>query len=211
MVKKFLFLLLAACLLPLSASAAGPEKYLEGTHYLLVTPAVPTADPKAIEVVELFWYGCPHCFHFEPVLAEWLKTKPADVKFRRMPAVFAQQWVPHARAMYAAEALGALDKLHKPLFEAIHTDKRRIYDEESILALAGEAGFNVDEFRQAYDSPTVDGKVKMAMMATRDYGIDGVPSVIVNGKYRITASLAGSQEDILKVVDFLIAKERNAK
>jgi thiol:disulfide interchange protein DsbA len=209
-VKKFLYLLLA-CLLPLSATAAGPEKYLEGTHYLLVTPAVPTADPKSIEVVELFWYGCSHCFHFEPVLAGWLKTKPADVKFRRIPAVFAQQWVPHARAMYAAEALGALDKLHKPLFEAIHADKRRIFDEESIMAFAGEAGFNLDEFRQAYDSPTVDGKAKMATMATRDYGIEGVPSVIVNGKYRITATLAGSQENILKVVDFLIAKERNAK
>ena len=208
--KKFLYLLLA-CLLPLSATAAGPEKYLEGTHYLLVTPAVPTADPKSIEVVELFWYGCSHCFHFEPLLAGWLKTKPADVKFRRIPAVFAQQWVPHARAMYAAEALGALDKLHKPLFEAIHADKRRIFDEESIMVFAGEAGFNLDEFRQAYESPTVDGKTKMATMATRDYGIEGVPSVLVNGKYRITATLAGSQENILKVVDFLIAKERNAK
>jgi thiol:disulfide interchange protein DsbA len=188
-------------------NAEGPS-FEEGVHYQLVTPPVPTADATKVEVVEMFWYGCPHCFHFEPLLAEWLKTKPEGVTFRRLPAIFAKQWEAHARAMYAAEALGVLEKLHRPLFDAIHTDNRRLFDEESLVQFAGEIGIDSSEFRQAFNSPTVQGKVKMALIATRDYGIDGVPSIIVNGKYRITASMAGSQENLLKVVDFLIAKEK---
>ena len=156
----------------------------------------------------MFWYGCPHCFHFEPLVTEWLKTKPADVSFRRVPAIFAEQWKPHARALYAAEALGSLEKLHKRLLDAIHVDKRRIFDEFALMQFVTEVGFDADEFKAAYESPTVEGKVKMATLATRDYGIDGVPAVIVNGKYRITASMAGSQEAMLDVVNFLLAKER---
>ena len=206
--KKLIFALFALIISPLAATAADAVKFEEGVHYQVISPPVPTADSATIEVVEMFWYGCPHCFHFEPLVTEWLKTKPADVTFRRVPAIFAQQWVPHARAMYAAEALGSLEKLHKPLFDAIHVDKRRVFDEFALMEFATEVGFDADKFRQAYESPTVEAKVKMATLATRDYGIDGVPSVIVNGKYRTTASMAGSQEAILQVVDFLIAKER---
>lgn len=206
--KNLIFALFALLIAPLAATGADAPKFEEGVHYQLISPPVPTADTATIEVVEMFWYGCPHCFHFEPLVSEWLKTKPADVRFRRVPAIFAQQWEPHARALYAAEALGSLEKLHKPLFDAMHVDKRRIFDEFSIMEFASEVGFDADQFRQAYESPTVVAKVKMATLVTRDYGIDGVPSVIVNGKYRTTSSMAGSQEAILQVVDFLISKER---
>ena len=94
------------------------------------------------------------------------------------------------------------------MFDAIHVDKRRIFDEFALMQFVTEVGFDADEFKAAYESPTVEGKVKMATLATRDYGIDGVPAVIVNGKYRITASMAGSQEAMLDVVNFLLAKER---
>lgn len=208
--KKTLFALLALLCAPFVAQAAN-DTFVEGTHYQVIAPAVPVADPKKIEVVELFWYGCPHCFHMEPLVAEWLKTKATDVDFHRTPAIFAQQWVPHARAFYAAEALGELTKLHRPLFDGLHQDKRRLFDEDSLVAFAGEMGIDAQQFKQAFDGPTIDAKVKKAMLATRDYGIDGVPSFIVNGKYRITASMAGSQEGILAVVDFLIAKERAAR
>ena len=203
-----LFALLAFLWLPALAQAA--DTFEEGTHYQPVSPAVPVAEPGKIEVVELFWYGCPHCFHMEPLVAEWLKSKPKGVVFRRIPAIFAQQWVPHARAFYAVEALDKLEQFHRPLFDALHQDKRLIMNEDSLADFAKEMGIDAGQFRQAYDGPSVDAKVKKAMLLTRDYGIDGVPSFIVNGKYRVTASMAGSQEGILKVVDFLIEKERAA-
>jgi len=206
--KQLIFALLTLLIAPLTVSAAEAAKFEEGVNYQLISPAVPTADSATIEVVEMFWYGCPHCFHFEPLVTEWLKTKPADVSFRRVPAIFAEQWKPHARALYAAEALGSLEKLHKPLFDAIHVEKRRIFDEFALMQFVTEVGFDADEFKAAYESPTVEAKVKMATLATRDYGIDGVPAVIVNGKYRTNASMAGSQEAMLDVVNFLIAKER---
>lgn len=205
---KRLLLAVFALLLSPMVTTAEPLLYQEGVHYQLITPPVPTADASTVEVVELFWYGCPHCFHFEPLLSEWMKSKPAGVSFRRIPAIFAKQWEIHASAMYAAEALGSLEKLHRPLFDAIHTDNRRIFDEESLVQFASEVGIDATQFRQALNSPTVLAKVKLASNATRDYGIDGVPSIIINGKYRITASMAGSQEDIIKVVNFLIAKEK---
>lgn len=204
--KRVLATLLSIFLLPALAQAA--DVFEEGTHYQIVSPAVPVAEPGKSEVVELFWYGCPHCFHMEPLVAEWLKAKPDNVTFRRLPAIFAQQWVPHARAFYAVEALGQMERFHRPLFDAMHQDKRMIMNEDSLTDFAKEVGIDGGQFRQAYDGPSVDAKVKKAMLLTRDYGIDGVPSFIVNGKYRVTASMAGSQEGILKVVNFLLEKER---
>ena len=206
--KRFFAALLAALLLPTLTLAA--DAFEEGTHYQAVSPAVPVAEPGKIEVVELFWYGCPHCFHMEPLVAEWLKAKHEGMVFRRIPAIFAQQWVPHARAFYAVEALDQMERFHRPLFDAMHQDKRMIMNQDSLTDFAREMGIDAGQFRQAYDGPSVDAKVKKAMLLTRDYGIDGVPSFIVNGKYRVTASMAGSQEGILKVVDFLIQKERAA-
>lgn len=203
-------LLSSLCLavLVFAAAAAGADQFKEGKHYQLITPAVPTANPDKIEVVEMFWFGCGHCFHFEPMLEAWLKKKPDDVEFRRIPAVFAQNWVPHARAFYAASALGQEEKLHRPLFDAIHVDERKLFTEDALIKFAAEVGLPQDDFRAAYDGFAIDGKVKQAMLATRDYGIDGVPSLIVNGKYRVTASLAGGQDRMLKVVEFLVDKER---
>jgi len=204
--RRLLIVLLTV--LAFVATAASAEEFKEGKHYQLITPAVPTADAKRVEVVELFWYGCGHCFSFEPLLSAWLEKKPEDVDFRRIPAVFAQNWVPHARAFYAAAALGEGDKFHRPLFDAIHVDERKLFTEDALIRFAAEVGIPKAEFEEAYTGFAIDGKVKQAMLATRDYGIDGVPSVIVNGKYRVTASLAGGQDKMLKVVDFLVDKER---
>lgn len=201
-------LLLSVIALAFTGFQASAAEYQEGKHYQLVSPPAPTASGDQVEVVELFWYGCGHCYSFEPVLEAWLKKKPEGVNFKRIPAVFAQNWVPAARAFYAAAALGATDKLHRPLFDAIHVDQRKLFDEESLIKFAAEVGIPEDEFRAAYDGMTIDGKVKQAMFATRDYQIDGVPSMIVNGKYRVTASMAGSQKAMLKVVEFLVDKEK---
>jgi len=193
-------------LLAFGATAA-PE-FKEGQQYQLLAAPLPVAKPGKIEVVELFWYGCPHCFHFEPQIAEWLKTKPKDVEFRRVPAVFQQNWVPHARAYFAADALGVLDKYHAPLFRGIHEENRKLFDEDSLIKFAVSQGINENDFRSAYTGFAIDAKVKQAMLYTRDSGITGVPSIIVNGKYRTGAQLAGGQDQVLKVVNFLVDKER---
>lgn len=200
--------LLLACLLSIVALTASAEEYQEGVHYQLLTTPLATESGGRIEVVELFWYGCPHCFHFEPVIAKWLESKSDDVVFRRVPAVFAENWVPHARAFYAAEALGVLDKFHAPLFKAMHEEEQKIFNEEALIRFAAGQGIDEADFKSAYTGFAIDGKVKKAMMYTRDSGITGVPAVIVNGKYRTGAQMAGGQDQVLKVVDFLVAKER---
>ena len=201
-------LLLASLLTLVALSAPCAETYREGEHYQLLATPLAVQDPSKIEVVELFWYGCPHCFHFEPLLSKWLATKPANVTFRRIPAIFAENWVPHARAYFAAEALGVLDKFHAPLFRAIHEEAQKIFDEAEIIRFAGHHGIDEADFKSAYTGFAIDGKVKQAMQYTRESGITGVPSIIVNGKYRTGAQMAGGQDAILKVIDFLVAKER---
>lgn len=199
--------LLASLLALVVLNAPCAEQYREGEHYQLIATPLAVQDPSKVEVTELFWYGCSHCFHFEPLLSKWLKTKPENVVFRRIPAVFAENWVPHARAYFAAEALGVLDRFHSPLFKAIHEEAQKIFDEASLIQFAAQQNIDEADFRSAYTGFAVDGKVKQATLYTRGAGITGVPSVIVNGKYRIGAQMAGGQEAVLKVVDFLVAKE----
>jgi protein dithiol oxidoreductase (disulfide-forming) len=199
--------LLASLLTLVALNAPSAETYQEGKHYQLLASPLAVQDPSKIEVVELFWYGCSHCFHFEPLISKWLETKPANVNFRRIPAVFAENWVPHSRAYFAAEALGVLDKFHTPMFRAIHEEGQKIFDEAGIIRFVGQNGIDEADFKSAYTGFAIDGKVKLAMQYTRDSGITGVPSVIVNGKYRTGAQIAGGQDAVLKVVDFLVAKE----
>lgn len=192
-------------ILPFAAVAA--DAYQEGEHYERITPEVATHADGKIEVVEVFWYGCHHCFSFEPHIEKWLKSKPANVEFRRVPGVFARNWIPHARAYYTAEVLGVLDAIHTPLFEAIHEEGRRIGDEDSLARFFAEHGVADADFREAYNSFSVDTKTRQALTASKEYGISGVPSVIVNGRYRTSGRLAGTYENLLKVVDALVDKE----
>ncbi len=182
---------------------------IAGHNYEMVTPQQPTQSKDKIEVLEVFWYGCPHCYHFEPVLDKWLESKPDDVEFRRMPGIFRKNWMPHAKAFYAAKKLGILDKIHKPLFDAIHKDNKRLFTDEAILDFVdGLEGVDGKAFRKAFNAYSVESKVKQAMRLSRAYGIRGVPAIIINGKYWSSGSLAGSYPELLKVVDALVDKER---
>ncbi len=192
----------------LAAAPAVAEEFRQGVDYELVEPAQNTSADDKIEVLEIFWYGCPHCFDFEPFIDTWLEDKPDDVAFVRMPAVFRQSWAIHARAFYAAEAMGVLDKVHSELFRAIHVDRRELFDQESIAAFVAGQGVSEAEFNSAYESFSIEGKSRKAAQMSRAYGITGVPAVIINGKYRSSGRMAGSYERLLKVVDFLVAKER---
>jgi thiol:disulfide interchange protein DsbA len=177
--------------------------------YVEITPAQPTHSGNKIEVLEVFWYGCPHCYDFEPFINKWLETKPEDVVFRRMPGIFNKNWIPHAKAYFTAEKLNILNKIHSSLFTAMHKEKKKIYDDSSIKKFFLENDVNKKEFKNIYESDEVDTKIKQAYIMGQRYKITGVPAIIVNGKYMISGSTAGSFENVTKIIDMLIKKERD--
>ncbi len=184
------------------ASAARAE---EG--YEIINPAQPVKNPDKIEVMEFFWYGCPHCYKFEPSVAEWLKKKPANVEFIRQPAVFSELWGKHAKAFYVAEALGVSDKVHADLFDTIQNKKIKLVTEEELGKFFAAHGVKEDDFKAAYNSFGVNTKLIQAEAIGPRYGITGVPTIVVNGKYRVTGSSAKSQDNMLHVVDEIIKQE----
>lgn len=204
-------LLLPIYLLSLSPfTAAADQPFTEGVHYQPVRQPLPASPPGKIEVIEMFWYGCPHCYHFEPLLEKWIEEKPDNVVFTRTPAVFRDSWLLHAQAFYTAKALGVLGKAHRPLFDAIHLKNRQLNTKEALAEFFVSLGIPKEDFLQTFESFAVEGKLQQAVVMTRNSGITGVPAMIVNGKYRTDAGMAGSFEDMLKVVDYLIAKESSS-
>jgi protein dithiol oxidoreductase (disulfide-forming) len=180
------------------------------TGYEAISPAQPTTNPAKIEVIEFFWYGCPHCYSFEPSLAAWLKKKPENVDFVRIPAVFSEQWGKHAKAYFTAEALGVVDKIHADMFEGVQA-KKELETEDQLAKFFVAHGVKEAEFRETYNSFMVDSKMRQAPALAAKYGITGVPAIIVNGKYRTNGTLAGSQEKMIDVVETLIKKESGGK
>ncbi len=176
--------------------------------YTRIVPAQPTQSVDKIEVLEVFWYGCPHCNDFEPHIDKWLETKADDVEFRRMPGIFSKHWVAHAKAFFTAEKLGVLDKIHSSLFDALHNKKKRIYTEDELKDFFVSKGVDGDEFTRIFNSSEIETKFKQAFVMGQRYKITGVPAVIINGKYMTSASLAGSFDNVLKTIDDLVAKER---
>jgi len=176
-------------------------------EYEMVTPPQPTTSKDKVEVVELFWYGCPHCFKLEPYVERWLKRKPENVKFVRMPGMFRPSWEIHGRAYYTAEILGVVDKVHKPMFEAIHEQKRSLSNEASIMALFKENGVSEKDFKRVFRSFAVETKLRRAKDMGQRYGARGVPAIIVNGKYRTGATQAGGNARVFKVVNKLVKME----
>ncbi len=208
MIMKLHKIVCSALLALLAATNSPAEEFVVGQHYQEVKPAVaPSTAADKVEVLELFWYGCPHCYAFEPQLQEWLKKKADYIEFVQVPAVFAHNWEIHARAFYAAQQLGVLDKLHEPLFDAIHKEGRKISSEEEVAQFFIDKGVSAEDFKKAYSSFDVDTKTRRAIALTREYGITGVPALIVNGKYRSSAQEAGDFATLLKLVDYLAAKE----
>lgn len=203
---KTTLLILCLSILSLNAYAA---KFVEGVHYKKITPVVGTADSSKIEVLELFSYGCPHCNSFEEPMQQWLKTKPAKVDFSRRPVSFGRQvWANYAQAYYTAEVLDVLGKVHAPMFNAIHKEGNRLVDVASIRKLFLKNGVSGDDFESAFYSFAVDAKLRRDQRSLGKYQGNSVPTMIVNGKYRIDSSMTGhSNEKMLEVVNFLINKE----
>lgn len=176
--------------------------------YTTIRPAQPTqAAAGKVEVVEIFFYGCIHCYHYEPYLEKWLQNKPANAEFRRMPVVFQKNQTPLAKAYYTAEKLGILNKIHHSLFEAINRDGRNIFEDEAIKAFFIEQGVNADDFSRIYNSMEVTTKVRQAEVMVRNYRVPGTPALVVNGKYLTSPSMAGSYDVLVQTLNSLIAKE----
>lgn len=206
MLKKLAYISL---FLFLSSGYAQAEEYVEGTDYLRVADQS-TESADKIEVLEFFWYGCPHCYMFDPILDRWLETKPANVEFTRVPAVFRPEWKVHARAYYALQGMGLGEKYHAAIFEAIHKDKKDLYSEAAVIDFLVSKGVNEEEFKAAYSAFSIDGQVRKAIKKVKGYAIQGVPAIAVNGKYLVSGKSAGSYENMLRITDYLIKKEEAA-
>ncbi len=185
------------------------ERYQPGTHYRVMTPVQPTSvDPGKIEVLEIFWYGCPHCYTLEPHLREWVENEmPSNAEFVRIPATLNRSWQVHARAYYTAEALGRLDEMHDGLFKALNVDRNPLNTEDKLVKFFAGYGVSEQEFLEAFNSFAVQTKLRRADSLVRRYRISGVPAMVVNGKYVTGADMAGGIPQLFEVVEFLIEKE----
>jgi thiol:disulfide interchange protein DsbA len=203
-----LVMVISLCLLwlPIIACAQEQAGFQEGTDYRRLETPVATATEDKVEVVETFWYGCGHCYRLEPVIEEWLKKKPDNVTFLRIPAVLGSSWEPHARAYYTAEVLGVLDKTHKPLMDAIHLQKRSLSNEDQLAEFFAEHGVDKEAFSKAYNSFEVETRLQRSQQLVRRYRIQGVPAIIVNGTFVTNGTMAGSVPRIFEVVNYLVEK-----
>ena len=182
---------------------------VEGTHYVRLSQPVPAGPVGKIEVIEFFWYGCPHCNAFESTLEPWVKQLPADVAFHRVPVAFsAEPFVAHQRIFYALDSLGLVAAMHRKVFYAIHNDRLRLDKPADISAFMARNGVDAAKFIEAYDSFSVQGKAKQAAQQAAAYKIDGVPAIGIHGRYYTSGSLAGTNEKALAVADFLIQRVR---
>jgi protein dithiol oxidoreductase (disulfide-forming) len=205
--KKFL----AAMMLMLSSTVMADPQV--GIDFDRTAQTIPTDNPAKIEVMEIFWYGCPHCHQLEPQLAAWVKKQPADVYFKRVPGIPRPDWAPMAKAYYAMETMGVLEKLHVPLFEAIHKQRAlKPNDEAAIIDwLTKQSGMDRKKVEEAYNSFSINTKLNRAAQIFRASGATGVPALVIDGKYITSSTMAGGNVEALKTADYIIENVRQDK
>ncbi len=200
----------ALCVSMLAALPAWAEEYRANQHYFELPFPVKTLNEDKVEVTEAFGYLCPHCNTFEPLLSSWRKKVADDVDFVGLPVVFGRSWEPLARAYYVAELSDKVEATHQAMFDAVHLQRKTFRSQEDLAEFYSDLGLPEAEFNKLYDSFAVNMKLKQGDAKLRGYEVTGVPSMIVNGKYRVTAQSAGGHKQMLEVVDYLIEKERAA-
>jgi thiol:disulfide interchange protein DsbA len=206
---------LTAILMAFSLAVGAQNAPREGRDFMTLSTPQNTETGDKLEVVEFFWYRCPHCYALEPSLEAWVKKLPADTQFRRIPAVFNDEWALDARIFFALEALGEVDRLHGPLFDAIHrqggvSQKGLAYVKWVQNWLATQ---KVDpaKFDSAMRSFAVDSKIKRAQQLAQAWRLDGVPALGVQGRYMVSASMVGDQRTMLGVTDYLLQQSRQQR
>ena len=203
-------LMLALGLAPLGALAQARQP-ARGVDYTELSPAQPVETKGRIEVIEFFWYGCPHCYTLEVLLEKWIPTLPADAEFRRMPAVFNEpRWSRDAAIYFAFEALGVTARLHRPFFDAIHRDRLRTDNDEALGQWLQKNKLEPKKFDEVRKSFGVQSKVRRAAQLSAGYRIDGTPALAVAGRYTISAEQSRSWEQMLATADYLIGVARKS-
>lgn len=199
-------LLTLACVAGASAQQAPPRLNYE---YRLIPPQ-PVITGERIEVVEFFWYGCPYCNQLQPPLESWIKRKPEDVELRRIPAIFRDTWVPHARLYYTLEALGELARLHQAVYRSYHVERETMNTADASADWAARHGIDRSRWLAAYHSADVQRKVEQARADTQLYAIQGTPSLVVDGRYLTSSGMTETVPGVIPILDDLIriARER---
>lgn len=205
---RFLSICSVAMLLVM-AGVVSAQDYVEGKHYVRIEPTVPPIGDSEgrHEVVELFWYGCPHCFEFEPAINGWKDNKADDIEFVRVPAIFNPRWEQHARAYYALEQMGELEKGHALIFSGMHEQNRALRDVDTMARFLAANGIDEEKFRENFNSFAVETKVNRAKELVRQYQITGVPAIIVDGEYKVSASSAGGYSQVIEIIEQLTSTE----
>lgn len=198
--------LVAAAVFSFSAYAA--DAIFEGHDYVRVKNAQPVATGNKVEVLEFFWYRCPHCFQLEPALNTWLKTLPKDAQVRRVPAVFRDDWAPAAKTYYTLEQMGLLDRLHHKVFDAYHVENINLNDPAVLGGWIAKQGVDRKKFEAIYNSFSTQSKTLQGGKLAAAYGITGVPVFIIDGKYTTTMAMANSEARLFEILDQLIDKAR---
>jgi len=194
------------------AFAQGPAKFVAGKDYMKLDRAVPTeTEAGKVEVIEFFWYSCPHCSAFEPTFSQWVKNAPKDVVVRRVPVSFREDFAPQQRLYFSLEAMGLLDKIHGKVFQAIHVERLPLSTDASILAWVEKQGVDKNKFADTAKSFGVASKLKRAVQLQNDFKIEGVPSLGIAGKYYTDGTLTGSMERALQVTESLLAQVRQGR
>lgn len=206
-----LSLLLISLFVMVPAHSADP-RFEEDLHYFSIFPEQPGAEGDRVQVVEFFWYACPHCYTLEPHLNKWLEKKPEHIEFVRIPAMFSRaNVIMHAKTYYALKLMGIADKLHETIFSAIHDDKNRLNTQSEMEELLEENGVDIEAYRKAMKSFAVQVQAKRAAVLAERFDVSGVPAIVVDGKFR-TSGLEGNT--LMQVTDYLIdmvASEKSAK
>ncbi len=205
-VVLFVFLIVGLC------GAAGIyANPVEGQDYRVLANPQPTQNKALIEVIEFFWYGCPHCSNLHLPLKSWLKNKPDDVDFRYVPAIFRGNWEPGAKTFYALETMGGMSELHDKIYDAIHHDKINLTDEATLFGWMGKQGVDKDKFVKIYHSFTIQNQIARSKQMMQQYQLSGVPVLVVEGKYLITSKKGGTPQDMVNTLEKVINMARKVK
>ena len=208
--------LLSAAALGLAISFSGlsgaqSPKIEEGFDYRILPTPQPLESKGKVEVIEFFWYGCPHCYDFEPELNAWLKRQPKDVIFRKVPVAFRDDFMPHSQLFYALEAMGKGDSLNDKVMYAMHKENKRLMTENEIADWAASQGIDRNAFLATYRSFAVVSKARAARQMADAYRIDGVPTIVMQGRYVTSPSIAGTKAKAISVMEHLEQKIRKDK
>lgn len=202
---------LTLCLAFLAVAAVAAPAPVLNKDYKLINPPQPTETGNKVEVIEFFFYGCPHCYALQPTLETWLKQKPKDVEFRRVAVALTESWLPMTRAFWTLDALGLSDRLHRQVFNAIHEENVVLSDPQTLFDWMAKHGVDRKKFTDAYNSFAVQNKVQRSMQYGRLYGITGTPAVAVDGRYLTSPSMVGNGDRFIEVLNGLVDTARRER